>query len=121
MIKKVDSNKARAARHRRVRAKISGTPERPRLNVFRSSKHIYAQLIDDKNHRTLAAASSLEREAPLGKARLNCAAAEWVGKTIAERGVKAGVERVVFDRGSFRFHGRIKSLAEAARSGGLSF
>lgn len=107
-------------RKNRVRQSVR-SKGRIRLSVFRSCQYIYAQLIDDQKHCTLAAASSLEKEAPLGKSRLNCAAAEWVGKSIAERGVKAGIKNVVFDRGSFRFHGRIKSLAEAARSGGLSF
>ena len=109
-----------ARRRNRVRLSVR-SKGRVRLSVFRSCQYIYAQLIDDRNHRTLAAASSLEKEAPLGNARLNCAAAEWVGRSIAERGIKAGIKSVVFDRGSYRFHGRLKALAEGARSVGLDF
>jgi len=109
-----------ARRKNRVRSSVRSVG-RIRLSVFRSCQYIYAQLIDDQTHCTLAAASSLEKEAPLGKARLNCTAAEWVGKSVAERGIKAGVKEVVFDRGSYRFHGRVKALAEAARAAGLDF
>ena len=119
MIKKPDSNKARLKRHNRVRNKISGTPERPRLNVFRSAKHIYAQLIDDVNGVTLASASSLDKaiEGYGG----NVTAASAVGKLIAERALAKGIENVVFDRGGYLYHGRVQALAEGAREGGLKF
>jgi len=94
---------------------------RPRLSVFRSSKHIYAQIIDDQNGTTLASASSLESDLKSLKTGADKAAAEAVGKLIAERAVKAGVTEVVFDRGGYLFHGRVKALADAAREGGLSF
>jgi len=119
MIKKVDSNKARAARHRRVRAKISGTPERPRLNVFRSSKHIYAQLIDDVNGVTIASASSMGKDADFNGG--NKDGARTVGQLIAQNAVAKGITSVVFDRGGYLYHGRIKELADAAREGGLQF
>lgn len=105
-------------RHRRVRKTISGTPERPRLAVFRSNRHIVAQVIDDRAGRTLAAASSLEtelRSSPTG----NVAAATTVGRLIAERAKAAGIDKVVFDRGGARYHGRVAALAEAARKAGL--
>lgn len=104
------------------RSLLKNADERPRLSVFRSSKHIYAQVIDDANGRTLAAASSLEK-ALKGqlKSGADKAAAASVGKLIAERAVSAGVNRVVFDRGGYMFHGRVKALADAAREGGLSF
>ena len=119
MIKKIDSNKARLKRHRRVRAKISGTPERPRLNVFRSTKHIYAQLIDDVNGVTLASANTLEKgfEGATG----NIEAAKKVGLVLAERAKAKGIEEVVFDRGGYLYHGRVAALAEGAREGGLKF
>ena len=119
MVKKPDSNKARLKRHMRVRAKISGTPERPRLSVFRSAKHIYAQIIDDVNGVTLASASSMEKgfEGFGG----NIEAAHKVGKTVAERAKAKGIDTVVFDRGGYLYHGRVKSLAEGAREGGLEF
>jgi len=110
----------RLKRHRRVRAKISGTPERPRLNVFRSLKHIYAQIIDDEAGHTLAAASSLDpslRDKDGG----NIAGAKLVGALIAARAVERGIRRVVFDRGGYKYHGRVKALADAAREGGLEF
>ena len=107
-------------RKNRVRCSVR-SKGRIRLSVFRSCQYVYAQLIDDQNHRTLASASSLEKEAPFGKSRLNCSAAEWVGKTVAERGIKVGVKTVVFDRGSCRFHGRIKALADGARAAGFVF
>ena len=119
MIKKADSNKARAKRHARVRAKISGTPERPRLNVYRSTKHIYAQLIDDVNGVTLASASSMDKafEGEGG----NTEAARKVGTKIAERALAKNITEVVFDRGGYLYHGRVKELAEGAREGGLKF
>jgi large subunit ribosomal protein L18 len=106
----------------RIRKKLAGTPERPRLAVFRSQGHIYAQLIDDEAGRTLAAASSLDKElrAQMKKGG-NVAAAKAVGALIASRAKAKGVEAVVFDRGGFQYHGRVKALADAAREGGLKF
>ena len=118
MIKKMDSKKARAKRHARVRSKISGTPERPRLSVYRSTKHIYAQLIDDVNGVTLVSASSVEMKLENGG---NIAAATAVGKEIAERAIAKEIKNVVFDRGGYIYHGVVKELAEAAREGGLEF
>lgn len=119
MVNKPDSNKARLKRHARVRSKISGTPERPRLNVFRSAKHIYAQLIDDVNGVTLASASTMEKgfEGFGG----NCEAAKAVGKKLAEVAVEKGITDVVFDRSGYLYHGRVKALAEGARESGLKF
>ena len=119
MVNKMDSNKARQKRHFRVRNKISGTAERPRLSVFRSSKNIYAQLIDDQAGVTLVAASSLEK-AFEGKGS-DKEAARAVGKLVAERAVEKGITTVVFDRSGYIYHGRIKELAEGAREGGLNF
>jgi large subunit ribosomal protein L18 len=121
-----DENKEKARRLLRrkysIRKTLSGTPERPRLSVFRSDKHIYAQVIDDTCGRTLAAASSVEKEvrgsAPNGG---NIAAAKLVGKAVADRAKAAGVTLVAFDRGGRKYHGRVKALAEAAREGGLKF
>ena len=113
---------ARIRRHRRVRSKVSGTQERPRLAVFRSVTHIYAQVIDDTSGHTLAAASDLEadiRKQRNGKKKTQIA--ELVGAAIARKAVDKGVKAVTLDRGGFRYHGRIKALAEAARKGGLSF
>ena len=118
MIKKMDSKKARAKRHARVRSKISGTPERPRLSVYRSTKHIYEQLIDDVNGVTLVSASSVEMKLENGG---NIAAATAVGKEIAERAIAKEIKNVVFDRGGYIYHGRVKALAEAAREAGLEF
>ncbi len=119
MVTKPDSNKARLKRHMRLRNKISGSPLRPRLNVFRSAKHIYAQLIDDAAGKTLASASSLEKgfEGSGG----NKEAAKKVGKAIAEKAAKAGITECVFDRGGYIYHGRVKELADGAREGGLKF
>lgn len=119
MVSKKDSNKVRQKRHKRVRAKISGTAACPRLNVFRSSKNIYAQIIDDVKGVTLFSASSIEKD--FEGATGNKEAAFKVGKLVAERAVKGGVEEVVFDRGGFIYHGRVKELAEGAREGGLKF
>ena len=105
----------RARVRRRIRSKISGTPERPRLSVFRSNKHIYAQLVDDLNGTTLAAASTREN----GDGGIGTDASKSVGQRIAERAKEAGVERAVFDRGGYRYHGNVKALAEGARDGGL--
>ena len=119
MIKKPNTNAQRLKRHKRVRAKISGTAQRPRLNVFRSEKNIYAQVIDDVAGKTLCAASTVEKgfEGHGG----NKEAARKVGKLIAERAAEKGVTNVVFDRGGYIFHGRVKELAEGAREGGLNF
>jgi large subunit ribosomal protein L18 len=108
--------------HRRIRKKISGTPERPRLAVFRSQAHIYAQVIDDGTGRTVCSASSLDETLKKDTKRgANVAAAKAVGSLIATRAKEKGVEAVVFDRGGFQYHGRIKALADAAREGGLKF
>ena len=119
MIKRPDTNAQRLKRHKRVRAKISGTPEMPRLNVFRSEANIYAQIIDDVSGVTLVSASSLDK-AVEGYGG-NVAAASAVGKLIAERAKAKGIENVVFDRGGYLYHGRVKALAEGAREGGLQF
>jgi large subunit ribosomal protein L18 len=111
---------ARQKRHERIRLSLAGTPERPRLAVFRSLNHIYAQVIDDTSGRTLAAASTLERELK-GSGSTKTEEAATVGRLLAERAKSAGVERVVFDRAGFRYHGRIRSLADAAREAGLDF
>ena len=119
MVKKTDSNKARAKRHQRVRNKISGTPARPRLSVYRSLKHIYAQLIDDVNGVTLASASSVEKD--FSDYGGNKDAAFKVGKLLAERAVAKDITECVYDRGGYIYHGRVQSLAEGAREGGLKF
>ena len=112
----------RQRRHRRVRSRVAGLPTRPRLAVHRSLNHISVQLIDDENGRTLLAASSTEQDVrKASKSTSGVAAAEAVGKTIAERAVKAGVRSVVFDRGGYLYHGRVKALADAARAAGLEF
>jgi len=110
----------RKLRHIRVRKKVVGTPERPRLSVFRSSRQVYAQLIDDSVGHTMVSASSLPlKEDYKASSKTNTAAA--VGKNIAEAAVKLGVSRIVFDRGGYKYHGRVKALAEAVREGGLEF
>jgi len=113
--------RALARRHRRVRKKVSGTPERPRLAVFRSNRHVMAQVIDDLSGRTLAAASSLEAAVRAAGGTGNRAAASAVGKLIAERARAQGVTKVAFDRGGFLYHGRVAALASAAREAGLEF
>ena len=119
MINRPDTRAQRYKRHKRVRGKVSGTPECPRLNVFRSEKHIYAQVIDDVNGVTLCAASSVEKDFEgLGS---NKEAAKKVGNTIAERAKAKGIEKVVFDRGGYIYHGRVQELADGAREGGLVF
>lgn len=122
MIKKEDKNLSRIKRHLRIRKKIKGTPERPRLAVFKSEKHIYAQIIDDTKGHTLVAASTLDKELR-GKLvkTYNVEAAREVGKLIAQRALGLGIKKVVFDRGGFKYHGRIKALADAAREAGLEF
>ncbi|MBP6137265.1 MAG: 50S ribosomal protein L18 [Clostridiaceae bacterium] len=122
MIKKEPRNVTRRRRHARVRRHVHGTAERPRLNVFRSTSHIYAQIIDDVTHRTLVAASTLD---PAIKSEIkyggNIEAAKVVGKLIAERALEADIKTVVFDRGGYKYHGRVAALADAAREAGLSF
>ena len=120
MPKDRDSRKLRVVRHARVRKKVSGTPERPRLCVFRSLRHIHAQIVDDTEGKTLVAASSVEtsgRERVHPKSALSIA----VGKLVAERALAKGITQVVFDRGGFKYHGRVKALAEASKEGGLQF
>ena len=119
MVKNVNKNAMRLKRHIRVRGKISGTPECPRLNVFRSNANIYAQIIDDVNGVTLAAASTLEKD--FEGATGNAEAAKKVGAALAERAKAKGIEDVVFDRGGYVYHGRVAALAEGAREGGLNF
>ena len=119
MVKKIDKNAQRLKRHIRVRGKISGTPERPRLAVFRSNANIYAQIIDDVNGVTLASASTLDKE--FEGATGNCEAANKVGKLLAERAAAKGIKVVVFDRGGYVYHGRVAALADGAREGGLEF
>ncbi len=121
MIKRPDTKSQRLRRHKRVRGKIAGTPERPRLNVFRSETNIYAQIIDDVNGVTLVSASSLDKEFSAKGKGGNVAAATEVGKMLAERAKAKGIENVVFDRGGYLYHGRVKALAEGAREGGLAF
>ena len=120
MITKADKNDVRKKRHARVRTKLSGTQERPRLNVFRSSQHIYAQVIDDVNGVTLASASTLDKDLTLNGTG-NVEAAKQVGLLVAKRATEKGVSVVVFDRGGYLYHGRVKALAEAAREAGLQF
>ena len=119
MVKNFDKNAQRIKRHTRVRGKISGTPERPRLNVFRSNANIYAQIIDDVNGVTLASASTLDKE--FEGATGNCEAAKKVGMLVAERAKEKGISVVVFDRGGYVYHGRVAELAEGAREAGLKF
>ena len=119
MVSKKDSEQARLRRHTRVRGKISGTAERPRLNVYRSLNHIYAQIIDDVQGVTLVSASSVEKD--FGMTGGNKEAAKKVGEMIAKRAVEKGISEVVFDRGGYVYHGRVKELAEGAREGGLKF
>ena len=122
MLKKADKNANRLQRHKRVRRKITGTTQRPRLCVFRSSNNIYAQIIDDANRVTLTAASSLDAEV---KGAVNHGgnkeAAKMVGEMIAKRAIEKGITEVVFDRGGYLYHGRVQVLAEAAREAGLEF
>ena len=119
MVTKADKNKARLKRHLRVRGKISGTAECPRLNVFRSLNNISAQIIDDVKGVTIVSASSVEKD--FGMAGGNKAAARKVGELVAKRALENGIECVVFDRGGYIYHGRVQELAEGAREGGLKF
>ena len=119
MVSNVNKNAMRLKRHVRVRGKVAGTPERPRLNVFRSNANIYAQIIDDVNGVTLVSANTLEKE--FEGATGNCEAAKKVGTVLAERAKAKGIDMVVFDRGGYLYHGRVAALAEGAREGGLQF
>ena len=118
MIKKEANNKARVRRHARVRKTISGTKEVPRLNVFRSNSHIFAQIIDDEKGTTLVSSSSVELKIKNGG---NAEGAKLVGADVAKKAKKAGITKVVFDRGGYQYHGRVEALAEAAREAGLEF
>ena len=120
MIKKESRNSARLMRHKRVRTKVSGTKETPRLNVFRSNNNIFAQIIDDEACVTLVSASSIDKELKLENGG-NIEAATKVGELLAKRAKKAKISEVVFDRGGYLYHGRVKALAEAARENGLTF
>ena len=120
MIKRNSKNEARLRVHDRIRKTLRGSSERPRLNVFRSLKHIYAQVVDDLRGQTLVAASSQEKDAKVGSGG-NVAGAKDVGRLLAERAKVKGITRVVFDRGGYLYHGRVKALADAAREAGLEF
>ena len=121
-VRKLSKDAHRQRVHARVRTRVSGTPERPRLSVYRSVGHIYTQIIDDRGGRTLASASSVDKEIKKAlKGGGNIASAKAVGKIIAERAKAAGVSTVVFDRGGYKYHGRVKALADAAREAGLQF
>ena len=121
MFKPLDTRAARLHRHRRIRVQLHGTRERPRLNVFRSLHHIYAQVIDDVTGTTLVAASTNEADSRAGASGTKVDRARAVGKTIAERAKGKGINVVVFDRGGYLYHGRVKALADAAREAGLEF
>ena len=122
MSKRANSRVARVKRHTRLRQRLQGKQERPRLNVFRSSNHIYAQLVDDTVGHTIAASSSLDPEVKAeAKGKTKTDVARGVGLLVAERAKEKGVSEVVFDRGGFKYHGRIKALADAAREAGLTF
>jgi large subunit ribosomal protein L18 len=121
-VRKLSRDLHRKRVHARVRIKVSGTPERPRLCVYRSLGHIYAQVIDDRSGKTLVSASSVDSETKKNLKRGgNIAAAKVIGKAVAERAKAAGVSKVVFDRGGYKYHGRVKALADAAREAGLQF
>ena len=122
MYKKIDRKAVRIKKHSRLRNKIFGTLEKPRLNVFRSNNHIYAQIIDDQEGKTLVSVSTLDRQLSSDlKKGANKEAAERIGQALAERAVSKGIKKVVFDRGGYIYHGRVKALAEGARKGGLEF
>ena len=121
MIPDSSKDKTRRRIHQRLRGRLSGSVERPRLNVYRSLNHMYVQVIDDLSGQTIVAASTAEGEKANRRTGGNVAAAKAIGKTIAERAKAKGIEHVVFDRGGYLYHGRIKALAEAAREGGLKF
>jgi len=123
MIRKIEKKEIRNRIHARIRRKLSGTPERPRLAVFRSVAHIYAQVIDDTGGKTLVSASSVDKDGKGGRSGSggNVAGAKLIGKLVAERAKEKGITKVVFDRGGYHYHGRVKALAEAARAAGLEF
>ncbi len=121
MLTKITKNQKRGHVHERIRKKLQGTSQRPRLNVYRSLNHIYAQVIDDMSGQTLVSASTAEGKIEDRRTGGNVAAAKSVGKTIAERAKAKGVSKVVFDRGGYIYHGRVKALADAAREAGLQF
>ncbi|MGH9568069.1 MAG: 50S ribosomal protein L18 [Candidatus Angelobacter sp.] len=121
MIPNVSKDQTRRRIHQRMRQRLSGSSERPRLNVYRSLNHIYAQLIDDSSGKTVAQASTVQGKKGSRKTGGNVASAKEVGKTIAERAQEKGIKKVVFDRGGYLYHGRIKALADAAREAGLEF
>ena len=121
-VRKLSKDAHRRRVHARVRTRLVGTPERPRLNVYRSVAHIYAQVIDDRGGRTIVSASSVDKETKKNlKGGGNIASAKAVGKVLADRAKAAGVTQVVFDRGGYKYHGRVKALADAAREAGLKF
>ena len=121
-VRRISKDAHRRRIHDRVRTKVAGTTERPRLCVYRSVEHIYTQIIDDSNGKTLASASSVDKETKKSlKGDGNVAAAKVIGKAIADRAKAAGVSKVVFDRGGYKYHGRVKALADAAREAGLQF
>src|SRR5947208_8228243 len=119
MIRKIEKKEIRNRIHKRIRRKLSGTSARPRLAVFRSVAHIYAQVIDDSEGKTLVSASSVDKDARTNGG--NVAAAKTIGKLVAQRAKEKGIARVVFDRGGYQYHGRVKALADAAREAGLEF
>ena len=122
MVSKVNRSEVRVNKHRRLRSRLSGTPERPRLAVFRSNNHMYAQIIDDTVGNTLVSASTLQKEVKAELEKTNDVnAAAYLGKVIAERAIEKGITEVVFDRGGFIYQGKIKALADAAREAGLNF
>jgi len=121
MLNKESKNVVRSRVHKRIRAKVLGTPERPRLNVYRSLNHIYAQVVDDLNGVTLVAAATTTKKGEGKRTGGNVASAKAIGKLVAERAQAKGIDKVVFDRGGYLYHGRIKALAEAAREAGLKF
>jgi large subunit ribosomal protein L18 len=122
MIRKTEKKQIRARIHKRIRRKLSGSSERPRLAIFRSVAHIYAQVIDDSRGTTLVSASSVDKVEKGAKAKGgNVAAAKAIGKLVAERAKEKGIKSVVFDRGGYQYHGRVKALADAAREAGLEF
>jgi large subunit ribosomal protein L18 len=121
-VRRISRSAHRERIHRRVRQKVSGTSERPRLTVYRSLKYIYAQVIDDVTGKTLVSASSIDKDTRKeNRGGGNVAAAKIIGKTIAERAIAAGISKVVFDRGGYKYHGRVEALAQAAREAGLKF
>ncbi len=119
MIHKIEKKEIRSRVHKRIRRKLRGTTERPRLAIFRSVAHIYAQVIDDAEGKTLASASSVDKTVKTKGG--NVAAAKKIGKLVADRAIEKGIKQVVFDRGGYRYHGRVKALADAARAAGLEF